>query len=202
MKTLKQESESSFTVKKSKFLGLACRVQSEQQAMSMLEQRRKKHFDATHNCYAYILENGTARYSDDGEPQGTAGQPMLEVIRRSGLTNVIVISTRYFGGTLLGAGGLVHAYTKSASDTLENAQRIELSPFSIYRCGFTYETWAKAENILRKAGCALVDIEYSDNVSLTICVKSGSENNFLELVRDLTLGQEIPKFVETKLTEI
>lgn len=202
MITIKREAESSFIIKKSKFLGFACRAENELQVQSILEQRRKKYFDATHNCYAYILNSGASRYSDDGEPQGTAGQPMLEILKRSGLTGVIVISTRYFGGTLLGAGGLVRAYSKSASDTLEAAQKVELIPSSVYLCGFSYEVWAKAENKLKKAGYTFEDINYSDKVAVTVCVKNGYENNFLELIGNVSLGQISPEFIETKLLEI
>lgn len=201
MITIKSGIETSLIVKKSRFIGLACRAKTEQEALAFLEQRRKQYYDASHHCFAYILENGKERCSDDGEPQGTAGRPILEVIKKSGVTDVIVISTRYFGGTLLGAGGLTRAYAKSASDALEAAEKVELVSYSRYRCVFQYEVWAKAETVLKKAGCVFEDTVYSDNVSAVVCVKNGQEKSFFELVRNLSLGQTVPEFIDTRMIE-
>ena len=107
--------------KRSRFLGHVWRVSSEEEAREKIEATRKKHYDARHNCWCYIIQDGPTRYSDDGEPQGTAGQPMLNVFQREGVVNVCCVVTRYFGGILLGAGGLVRAYTQSAKDALDAA---------------------------------------------------------------------------------
>ncbi len=201
MITLKGVTETSYTVKKSKFLGLAVRVDTEEQAHSQIEKRKKQHYDATHNCWAYLFESGAMRYSDDGEPSGTAGLPMLEVLKASGLTDVLFICTRYFGGTLLGAGGLVRAYSKSAADTLEAAQKVRLMPCSVYRCSFPYGVWAKAENVLISSGCTFEDTEFAQDVAVTACVTAGKEDAFLELIQNLSLGKTEPAFLGQKLVE-
>ena len=113
--------EASFTEKRSEFLGHVRPVESEEEARAFVAEMKKKYYDARHNCWCYIIKDGAERYSDDGEPQGTAGIPMLEVFRREGVCNVVCVVTRYFGGILLGAGGLLRAYTKSAKDALDAA---------------------------------------------------------------------------------
>ena len=113
--------EVSFTEKRSEFLGHVRPVESEEEARAFVAEMKKKYYDARHNCWCYIIKDGPERYSDDGEPQGTAGIPMLEVFRREGVCNVVCVVTRYFGGILLGAGGLLRAYTKSAKDALDAA---------------------------------------------------------------------------------
>ena len=117
-----QNSETEFTEKRSRFIGHLWRVESEEEAREKIAQTKAKYYDARHNCWCYLIrEGGITRYSDDGEPQGTAGQPMLEVFRREGVENVCCVVTRYFGGVLLGTGGLLRAYTRSAKDALEAA---------------------------------------------------------------------------------
>ncbi|MDD5016755.1 MAG: IMPACT family protein [Eubacteriales bacterium] len=199
MITVKGSAESTLVIKKSRFLGYACRISSEQDTQDRLAQRKKQHYDAAHNCFAYILANGAMRYSDDGEPQGTAGQPMLDVIKKAGLSDVMVVCTRYFGGTLLGAGGLLRAYTRSAADTLDAAKKIELVPCSVYSCAFSYSTWAKAENLL--SSYTIEEIQYSNDVVVKIGVTGGSEGSFIDLVASISLGQTVPVPLGQKLTE-
>ena len=115
--------ESEYVEKRSRFLGHVRPVRSEDEARAFVAEMKKKYYDARHNCWCYLLKDGPERYSDDGEPQGTAGIPMLEVFRREGVTNLVCVVTRYFGGVLLGAGGLFRAYTKSAKDALDAAGR-------------------------------------------------------------------------------
>lgn len=201
MITIKSSTETSLVIKKSRFLGLACRADSEQAALDCIEQRRKQHYDATHHCFAFVLENGVMRYSDDGEPQGTAGLPMLEVLKKSGVSDVLVVCTRYFGGTLLGAGGLVRAYTQSAADTLGAAQKVALIPCSVFMCAFPYAVWAKAEKPLCEAGYAPDDIRYSDDVQVTFSVSGGSEAAFMHLIASISLGKTTPVPVGQRLAE-
>ncbi len=202
MITVKCITETSFTEKKSKFIGLALRAESERQALLEIEKRKKQRYDAAHNCWAYVLESGVMRYSDDGEPQGTAGLPMLDVIKKSGLSDVLVISTRYFGGTLLGAGGLVRAYTRSASETLEAAPKVRLIPCSLYKCSFPYGVWAKAENVLVGAGYTFEDITFTQDVTADVCVTAGGEDAFLELIKNVSLGKSVPELLCHKLKEM
>ena len=125
------EGASEYMEKKSRFLGLIVPVTTEAEARARLEAVKKQEYDARHNCWAYILHSGQKRYSDDGEPQGTAGQPILNVLEREGVQDVLCVVTRYFGGILLGAGGLCRAYTKAAKDALDDAGISELRPWSV-----------------------------------------------------------------------
>ena len=116
-----QFGEAEFVEKKSRFIGRVWPVDTEEEALAKIQEMKKKHYDATHNCWAYIIRDGAVRFSDDGEPGGTAGMPMLQVLQREGLFNVVCVVTRYFGGILLGAGGLVRAYTKGAKIAVDAA---------------------------------------------------------------------------------
>jgi uncharacterized YigZ family protein len=202
MITIKGSAETEVIIKKSRFLGFACRAESEEAAQRVLEQRRKQHYDARHHCYAYILDSGAMRCSDDGEPQGTAGVPMLEVLKKSGLTDVIVISTRYFGGTLLGAGGLVRAYTQSAADTLATAQRVRRVECGVYQCRFEFPAWARAEKALAALGFAPVQVQYADAVTADFSVFPGDEEKFVQSVINLTQGRITPVPLGARIVEI
>lgn len=192
MITLKQENETTLIIKKSRFIGYICRVNSEEDALKAIEQRKKQHYDARHNCFAWLLEDGTMRYSDDGEPQGTAGLPMLEVLKKSGLQNVLAVCTRYFGGTLLGAGGLVRAYTQSIAQTLEETPKVELVSCRIYSCEFDFATFSRVQTPLQNTGYLFDDITYEACVKAQISVISGDEDAFFKHVQNLTQGQTVP----------
>ncbi len=198
MITLKSSKETELVIKKSRFIGFAARADCEADALTVIELRKKEHYDARHNCWAWLLEDGTMRYSDDGEPQGTAGLPMLEVLKKSGLQNVIVVCTRYFGGTLLGAGGLVRAYTQSAAQTLDAAAKVELIPCSIYTCDFDFATFSRVQTPLLNMGCLFDDIGYAETVRAKISIVSGQEEAFLKAVQNLTLGRTVPQPVGTR----
>ena len=131
--------ESEYIEKRSSFLGVVEPVSSEEEARAVITAIKKQHRDARHNCWCYLIQGGAERYSDDGEPQGTAGIPMLEVFRKAGVSNAVCVVTRYFGGVLLGAGGLLRAYTKAAKDALENAGITEVIPMRelILRCPYS-----------------------------------------------------------------
>lgn len=195
MITLKQEKETTLVIKKSRFIGYVCRVNSESDALKIIEQRKKQHYDARHNCYAWLLEDGTMRCSDDGEPQGTAGLPMLEVLKKSTLQNVLTVCTRYFGGTLLGAGGLVRAYTQTTAQTLDEAPKVELIPCSVYACEFDFATFSRVQTPLQNAGYLFDDITYAASVNAQISVVSGNEDAFLTHVQNFTQGQTVPKLI-------
>ena len=206
MMTIQGLTETQFVVKKSRFIGLACRINDEDHARALIEARKKEHYDARHNCYAYVLKNGVMRYSDDGEPQGTAGLPMLDVIKKNGLFDVLIVSTRYFGGILLGAGGLVRAYTQSAADTLAAAPKVKRVPCFVYACAFSYTDWAKAEKALTDAGYMLENAEYAGDVKADFCVLADEINTFENHVTQLTLGKTSPvrlgdKYIERIITD-
>lgn len=163
----------SFIVNKSEFIGHAFYVESVDEAEKYISEIRDKYKDATHNCFAYIIgvDKLIQKYSDDGEPSGTAGIPMLEVLRKKDLTNCLVISTRYFGGILLGAGGLVRAYTKSIVGVLKQSKIVKKELFYNIDIILDYVFWGKIENILKNFGLEILNIEYLEKVKINLSVK-------------------------------
>ena len=133
-----ENGESEFVEKRSRFISHIWRVESEAEARARIEEMKKQYYDARHNCWCYLLQDGPVRYSDDGEPQGTAGQPMLNVFQRAEITNVCCVVTRYFGGILLGAGGLTRAYTRGAKDALQAGGAAEMSLWTLWDVPCSY----------------------------------------------------------------
>lgn len=158
--------EAEFTEKRSRFLGHVRKVETEEEAKAFIAEMKKKYYDARHNCWCYIINGGAERYSDDGEPQGTAGIPMLEVYRREGVTNVVCVVTRYFGGVLLGAGGLLRAYTKSAKDALDAAGVSIVRPWTEADIPCSYSMAEKLKLELINAGGMAADMEYGAAVTI------------------------------------
>lgn len=195
-KTIKGFASDSFVEKKSEFIGYISPVSSEEEAQSFISEIKKKHPDATHNCYAYILQ-GTeiARFSDDGEPSGTAGMPMLEVIKREGLTGVCVVVTRYFGGILLGAGGLVRAYTKGAKIAIDAAQVCTFVPFCEFTLNCDYSDYEKLRRDfeIKKVKCD--NTEFSADVTLTLAMRHELFDSYSEYAKNLTSGRAIIKII-------
>ena len=162
------EGNSEYIEKKSRFLGLVLPVTTEAEARAQLEAVKKREYDARHNCWAYVLHTGQKRYSDDGEPQGTAGQPILNVLEREGVQDVLCVVTRYFGGILLGAGGLCRAYTKAAKDALDDAGISELRPWSVLRLDCPYALFERVKLEADKRGGLVRDADYGAQIALTI----------------------------------
>ena len=166
--TIAARAEDDFFERKSQFIGYIAPVSSEEEALAFLAEIRAKHRDARHNCFAYILQNGVKRASDDGEPQGTAGVPILEVVEREGITDVIVVVTRYFGGILLGAGGLVRAYAHAAKLAVDAAQRKVMSPAVLVEMKMDYNQYGKINNVLSKYTAIIQDTVFTDAVTMRI----------------------------------
>ena len=182
-------SETEFTEKRSRFLGHVWRVESEAEARARIEEMKKRHYDARHNCWCYLLqEGGVVRYSDDGEPQGTAGQPMLNVFQREGVENVCCVVTRYFGGVLLGAGGLVRAYTQSAKDALDAAG------VSVVRRWVAMEvpcTYAQFEGMRREVAAfsgVVEQVDYGADVVLSVLLPEERAEEFSARILDVSAG--------------
>lgn len=168
-KTVKEQSESLLIEKKSKFIANVKPASNEQDALAFLAQMRSKYSDATHNVYAYVIdENNIFRYSDDGEPSGTAGMPVLDAIRKSGIVDVIVVVTRYFGGTLLGTGGLVHTYGASAKQGLVSSKIVKRQLCDILSVKVDYSLLGKMQHEIMSKGYILEDTLYEDNVTFVI----------------------------------
>lgn len=183
-KTVKQDGISEYTEKKSRFISYVYPVSAESDALSKLEKLRKKHYDATHVVFAYkIKENNIQRFSDDGEPQGTAGVPVLEVINKGELTDVMIAVVRYFGGTLLGVGGLVRAYSKSASLGVASAIPVNMCECTLFDIECPYTLLGKLQNTLSANGAKKNDIIYADNITLKYYIK---EEDLDKLIKDIT----------------
>ncbi len=188
--TLGQYSAQEYIVKKSKFIGYAKPVKTEQDALAFIEEIRKKHWDATHNVYAYALREGSIkRFSDDGEPQGTAGMPVLNVITQEGITDCVVVVTRYFGGILLGGGGLVRAYSHSAKLAVDGAGVITLIPWLVLNLFCDYNLYGKIETLIRDTDGVISDTTFTDNVEITFRIEKDSINSFEKKLKDLTNGK-------------
>lgn len=188
--TLGQYSAEEYIVKKSRFIGYAKPIKTEQDALSFIEEIRKKHWDATHNVYAYSLREGSIkRFSDDGEPQGTAGMPVLNVITQEGITDCVVVVTRYFGGILLGGGGLVRAYSHSAKLAVDGAGVITLVPWLVLEISCDYNLYGKIETLIRDIGGVVGDTEFTDNVKLSFRIEKETLNAFDKKLKDLTNGK-------------
>lgn len=188
-KTVMRDASDEMIEKKSRFIGYCRPVKTQEEAISFINEIRSLHRQATHNVYAYVLrEDNSVRYSDDGEPAGTAGVPVLEVIKKEGLTDVAVVVTRYFGGVLLGAGGLVRAYGKSAKIGIDAAVRVEKIYCSVFLIRCDYSTYGKLEYAVNTGGFILKDCAFEEDVCLTVGVKEGCEDKFLKTVADISGG--------------
>jgi len=187
-KTLRRSSSDEFIVNKSRFIGYAAPCQTEEEALAFLQSIRIKHKDATHNCYAYVIGQnmGIMRYSDDGEPGGTAGMPIMEVIKAQGIVNCCVVVTRYFGGVLLGAGGLVRAYTQGCVIGLKAAQVVVMEPSCRYLCEVEYSQWDKVQHTMKSLPVQLVSSEFTTAVTFSILVREKDADDVLRELKQIT----------------
>lgn len=191
MKRVLKTGKGEIVEKKSRFISIALNVDSPQQALDYVNSIKKKYYDARHNCYAYICGNDgqEKRFSDDGEPSGTAGKPMLDVLEGFGVTNCLVVVTRYFGGTLLGTGGLVKAYSGAAKEALENAGLAEEV------CGIRgfitvdYNSVGKLNYILSAGGIYVLNTAYEENVTLDIVGETEDINRLKPALNDAFAGR-------------
>ena len=182
--------------KKSRFLGGVYPVTSEQEAKEILERVRKQHYDARHNCWCYILKSGQKRYSDDAEPQGTAGQPMLNVFEREGVVDVLCIVTRYFGGILLGAGGLCRAYTKAAKDALDAAGISKMQPWLRQQITVSYALFERAKLLIAAQEGAVEDAQYGADILITYRIPEGADERLRTALREASSGSVVPSLLE------
>ncbi len=202
-KTVSDGAQTVYIDKKSKFIANVKPVETEEDALEFLAQIKKQYSDASHNVYAYIIdENNITRYSDDGEPGGTAGMPVLDTIRKEGLVDVIVVVTRYFGGTLLGTGGLVRAYTASAKSGLTEAGIVTMILCNTVEIKADYTLVGRIQYKISSENYILEDTAYGDYVTFKICCRIGDTERFLEDMVDLTDGRieysvsEEPKYIK------
>lgn len=190
---VKKETENEIIIERSRFISYVKPCRTEEEARAFIEEKRKAHPFATHNCYAYIVERGSvARFSDDGEPQGTAGQPILEVIKNKKLCDTAVVVTRYFGGIKLGAGGLVRAYSQGAKEAIDKAGTVENVLSSVYFIEMNYDLYSVFLKISDKTKCAVISTDFEDLVKIKVAVPISDDNFTLEIL-DKTNGKVEPK---------
>lgn len=189
--TLEKAVEIEYVERKSVFLGYAAPVKNEEQALALIKERREAMPDATHHVFGYHMKGGVlARYSDDGEPQGTAGMPVLETIRKSGADDALVVVTRYFGGILLGAGGLVRAYAGAAHSALQAAHIVTYEAYTEWEIVCGYSDYQKYMSQLSRFGALIDDTDFAENVTLRFAVKRALAEDVQTLVREISAGKE------------
>ncbi|ALF08773.1 YigZ family protein [Parageobacillus thermoglucosidasius] len=202
--TVKGYGENEIVIEKSRFICYINRATTEEEAVQFIQQIKKKHWDATHNCSAYIIgeHDQIQKANDDGEPSGTAGIPMLEVLKKKGLKDTVAVVTRYFGGIKLGAGGLVRAYGKSVSEGLKAAGIVERRLTRVMHVTIDYTWLGKVENELRSSDYTIKDIHYSENVEMEIFVEETEKQTFVDWMTELTNGRAEIREGETEYLEI
>ena len=178
--------EDEFTEKKSRFIGRVWLVESEEEALEKIQEMKKQHYDATHNCWAYIIKDGAMRFSDDGEPGGTAGNPMMQVLQREQLYNVVCVVTRYFGGVLLGAGGLVRAYTKGAKIAVDAAGKSMKRVWSVLYVPCPYNFYERVKLEVEAFGGIIRSTEFTSEVEMEILVAQAQAQPFLDRLTDMS----------------
>ena len=193
-KTLIKRADDFFIVNKSRFIGYGCPCETEEEALAFLSEIRTKHKDATHNCYAYIIgpNMGVMRYSDDGEPGGTAGMPIIEVMKARGVTNCAVVVTRYFGGVLLGAGGLVRAYSQGCATALNACGVGVMHPTARYLMEVSYPMLNRMDFFLKSEPVIVEEKTFTDVITYTLIVKCEDEDGFVSRVVNMSEGTVEP----------
>ena len=180
--------EDAFVEKKSRFIGRVWYVESEEEALEKIQEMKKQHYDASHNCWAYVIRDGAMRFSDDGEPGGTAGNPMMQVLQKEKLFNIVCVVTRYFGGTLLGAGGLVRAYTKGAKIAIDAAGRSMKRVWTVLYVPCPYNFYERVKLEIEAFGCVIRDTNFGAEVELEILVALDQTQAFIDKLTDMTAG--------------
>lgn len=191
--TVKNYGSFEYEDRKSVFIGEAMPVSSESEALAFIDKVKKTYPDARHHVYAYVLrENSIARFTDDSEPQGTAGMPVLEAIRKSGVDDVCIVVTRYFGGILLGAGGLVRAYSHSAVIAIEGAEVVTYEPYCEYELACGYSEYQKYSNILTLERAVIDSTDFAADVTVRFAIKRTLAESLLKRISEASYGKDVP----------
>ena len=201
MKKIKEIIENTIVIDKSKFITTLYPVETVEEINDILQATRKKYYDATHNCYAYIIDNGNIqKCSDDGEPSKTAGFPMLDVLKKNEITNVLAITTRYFGGIKLGAGGLIRAYSSSVSAALKDQPLYTSKLLSVYEIKIPYSDYSK--NIDFWNTQMIKNSIFAADVILSVAFYENDVNDMLEKIKNLTLGKAFITFLQNEFIDV
>lgn len=188
-RTVTRRGEGLHVVQRSKFLGVCVPVRGEDEAARAIEAERKKHYDARHHCYAFVLGQSLKRSSDDGEPSGTAGMPILEVLLRQNVRDALIVVTRYFGGVLLGTGGLVRAYSAAAKLALQDAGLADMYEAAEYRLEMDYAQYNRLQALLREAGAAVLQEDFAAGVTADVAVPAHAEEALKKRFIEITEGR-------------
>ena len=201
--TIKQSGTHEVIIQKSRFIGHIARADTEAEAQAFIQSIQKKHHNATHNCFAYVIgeQDQHQKANDDGEPSGTAGIPMLEVLKRLSLKNTVVVITRYFGGVKLGAGGLIRAYSSVTSETIKAIGVVQRERMQGYRVLIEYPLLGKVQNFLTESNYLIEHIEYLENVQLDVYVPIEQTEQFNSEIIDVTNGDVTLSTIEQKFVE-
>lgn len=179
------QTEAEYTEKRSRFIATLKHCETEEAAAEFISALKAKYWDARHNCFAYSVENGALkRFSDDGEPHGTAGKPILSVIDGAGITNVCIVVTRYFGGVLLGTGGLVRAYTKAAADAAEKIPKAAMTPGTVFSAECDYSSSERVAKLIADMGGSVEDTVYAENVRYEFFISDSEKQKFAEKLKE------------------
>jgi uncharacterized YigZ family protein len=201
-KTINSPAQAELIQKKSRFIAFTAPISSEHDAIDILNDIRHKHWNASHNVYAYILyQQNIRRFSDDGEPQGSAGMPVLDVLQREQLFDCITVVTRYFGGTLLGTGGLVRAYSGAARLAIDESKIITKRLCYEYTFSCEYNVYSAIQTLFFQTECRILNTNFSDNIELDILVPESHESTFLKGISEITFGKVLPKKIEELFSE-
>lgn len=202
-RTVEKEADDFFVEKKSRFIGYAKPVKTQEEAVEFINLIKQKHWDAKHNVYAYVLrDNNIQRYSDDGEPSGTAGVPVLDVILKENVTDVCVVATRYFGGVLLGTGGLVRAYSHTSKIALEAANIITMAQCNIEKVKVDYSFYEKYNTLISSVGANIINTEFSDGVEITVSIRENDTQLLNDKLIDMSNGQYSLTHISTEYAKI
>ncbi len=170
--------------KKSRFIANVSHAETESEAVSFIEKIKKQHYSARHNVYAYILNDGTKKYTDDGEPAKTAGLPILEMMEKQGITDIVCVVTRYFGGTLLGTGGLVRAYTESAKEGVNAAGIVTMKPCSLFELDVPYPLLGSAEYLIKSMGAVCESKDYAESITMEVSIDDSIADRFSQSIQN------------------
>lgn len=202
-KTVEKENFDEFIEKKSKFIGYVKPVKTQEEAVEFINSIKSKHWDATHNVYAYVLkDNNIQRYSDDGEPSGTAGVPVLDVILKNNLVDVCVVVTRYFGGVLLGAGGLVRVYSHGSKIAVESGNIITMAPCKIMSVNVEYSFYDRMNILLTDFGANVENTEFSNDVRIEFALKENLVAELQDKLTDISNGSYVLKEIGEKFAKL
>ncbi len=194
--TVLENATAEYTEKRSRFIAYVYHCETEAQATEIISQQKSRFWDAKHNVYAYVLKDGTSRFSDDGEPHGTAGKPILDIITGSGITDILIVVTRYFGGVLLGTGGLVRAYSAAARDALNQSQKVKMCMGAVYGVRCDYADHSKLLSVIENCNGTVNDTHFTDCVEVLFSLKTEDVKKFEDTLCESFSSRLTANFVE------